>query len=330
MLIAVLALFFLVKLALVTPAVSDQEKTPLAVSAKNFTGLPPNFDSDFRFYNEFGLKGRIAFTAKISGYDKILALDLNSKRIDKIADTASNNSYPAWSPTGDKIAFTSDRDGNKEIYIANSDGSNVQRITSNAAADDNANWSPDGKSIVFYSGVDNRDNTPETNLFLYDVNTKKISQLTNLKGKNSVPEFSKDGKQIAYTTSRFWPGWDICVYDMQKQSDSCPLTGTSTYCRPSFSHNGKFIAYSSGLISSINAYTYNIETKNSDKIVSEDGNEYDLKWDISDQFIIFASDKTKKDLYNLYAVRLSDGVVSLLLSAPYSLRYLSWYQEQAK
>ena len=303
---------------------------PICQAENTSKELPNNFDADFRFNNEYGLKGKIAFSTKIENLDRILVLDLDNKRIDKLISNASNNSFPAWSPDGDKIAFTSDRDGNKEIYIAEADGSHAQRITTNNVSDDNANWSPDGKTIVYYSGVDKGAKDLETNLFLYDIATKKHTQLTNLKSKNSLPEFSKDGKLITYTTNRAWPGWDICVFDLLKHNDSCPLSGTTTYSRSSFSNDGKSLAYSAAIEGAIGGYIYDFESKSSRKINDQAGNQYDLKWDRTGQFIVYASDAEKKNNYNIYVANLKDEVLSLLLYAPYSLRYLSWHQDPAK
>jgi len=39
------------------------------------------------------------------------------------------DSYPVWSPDGDRIAFVSARDGNAEIYVMNADGSGTTRVT---------------------------------------------------------------------------------------------------------------------------------------------------------------------------------------------------------
>jgi TolB protein len=108
-----------------------------------------------------------------------------------IADDASNNGFPSWSPDGTRIvykkdqhlviysvkdgslteltrpgpqydnfpqwsstgriAFTSNRDGDFEVYTINPDGTDVRRLTTSPGVDGHEIWSPDGAWIMFSS-----------------------------------------------------------------------------------------------------------------------------------------------------------------------------------
>ncbi len=66
-----------------------------------------------------------------------------------------NDSYPVWSPNGEKIAFLSDRArGWREIYLMNPDGSDVTQITFRGATHWNLAWTPDSKRLVFDGRMD--------------------------------------------------------------------------------------------------------------------------------------------------------------------------------
>ena len=302
-----------------------------ASDLKEFPQLPSGFDNEFRFNNRFGVKGKVAFSAKIKNFQRILVLDLDNRRIYKLIDGPGNNSYPNWSPKGDKIVFTSERDGNMEIYLASADGSQQERLTKNNRMDDNANWMPDGKSIVYLSEMPEPSRNLHTNIYILDLETKKRRQITNFSGKNSTPDASKDGKLIAYTTNRYWPGWDVCIYDLEKRKEYCPLSGTSTYCRPAWSPDGKTIAYSAGLLSTVNGYLLDVDTQKKHDLTKTDGSDYDLTWSADGEYIIFTSDHEKKDIYNIYITKVNDNPdheIYPLLTAPYSMRYLSWFEEQ--
>jgi len=58
----------------------------------------------------------------------------------RLTNTAAEEYYPAWSPTGNRIAFVSERDGNFEIYVMKPDGSLQTRVTNDAAWDADPAW----------------------------------------------------------------------------------------------------------------------------------------------------------------------------------------------
>jgi TolB protein len=62
-----------------------------------------------------------------------------------------SDSFPAWSPLGDKIAFHREQDGNVDIYVMNVDGTGVTQLTDAQGQDTLPTWSPDGKMIYFKS-----------------------------------------------------------------------------------------------------------------------------------------------------------------------------------
>jgi hypothetical protein len=62
-----------------------------------------------------------------------------------------SDSFPAWSPDGQKIAFSRDSGGgNTDIYIVTADGGNLQRLTDAAGHDTLPTFAPNG-DIIFRS-----------------------------------------------------------------------------------------------------------------------------------------------------------------------------------
>jgi len=113
---------------------------------------------------------------------------------------------PVWSPDGKWIAFTSDRAavlGGKEIYVMRADGGSQRRVTFNRRDDVDPDWSPDGKWIAFTRAgfVNGSFDGPD----IYKVNTTGTEErgLTDSQPAFSYhPDFSPDGTQIAYTSTR--------------------------------------------------------------------------------------------------------------------------------
>jgi TolB protein len=56
---------------------------------------------------------------------------------------------PAWSPDGSKLVFASRREGRSHIYVMEADGSGTRRLTSGKHEDTAPSWSRDGRWITF-------------------------------------------------------------------------------------------------------------------------------------------------------------------------------------
>ena len=65
----------------------------------------------------------LAYTTRDQGNFDIVTLDLDSRAMVRITQSAGNNEEPAFSPNGRAIAFSSRRPGGAGIYVANADGS---------------------------------------------------------------------------------------------------------------------------------------------------------------------------------------------------------------
>ncbi|NMC64387.1 MAG: hypothetical protein GYA55_14580, partial [SAR324 cluster bacterium] len=138
------------------------------------------------------------------------------------------------------------------------------------------------------------------------------------------PQWSSDGRSIAFSTDRFWPGWDLCFFNLDSQKENCPLGGVETYCRPRFSNDGKRLAYSYGAFESVDIYLRNLETNKDSRITELPGREYDAAWSPDDRFIAFTNNGDSKKHFKLFVVNLEDKKAQLLVETNASIRFLSW------
>ncbi len=122
----------------------------------------------------------------------------NRRRLTK--NTApTRDTYPRWSPDGERIAFIRDMDQNNqrssELFLMNADGTNVQRLTNDNVGDYYPSWSPDGKKIAFDSSRSGR-----SEVHVMDLATLDVTQLTGLDGDKgaTAPDWSPDGAEIVY------------------------------------------------------------------------------------------------------------------------------------
>src|ERR1700761_6505745 len=105
----------------------------------------------------------------------------------------------AWSPDSKRFAFSVFSHGRNRMLIVDIPNGSVTADISMEKAEQfsNLSWSPDGKNIVFQGMSDG-----QGDLYMYNFDTKKVTQLTNDKYSDYQPSFSRDGKKIIFTSDR--------------------------------------------------------------------------------------------------------------------------------
>jgi Tol biopolymer transport system component len=270
-----------------------------------------------------GLSGMLVFSASVDGREGIYVLDLDAARIRRVVTGPGNNSYPSFNPDGTKLSFTSDRDGNKEIYLAEWDGANPQRLTNTKTAADNSSWAFEKNWIVYYAETSK--DGKDSNIFAVSPENPIPFQITRFNKRNTTPRFDASMKNIAYSTSRFWPGWDICLWNLRQKKENCILSGAQSYCRPRYSPDGKFLAYSGGVFDDIDVAVLNLESNDKKYVTDLPGREYDATWSPDGKHLAFAAENGRKDLFNVYVLsNLDKKTIRSLITSDYSIRFLDW------
>ncbi|MEO0560514.1 MAG: hypothetical protein AAF125_00270 [Chloroflexota bacterium] len=85
----------------------------------------------------------------------------------------ADNTYPDWSPDGERIAFASTRDGGQAIYALRLRNNRVDQLTQ-GPLDSHPAYSPEGGRIVYTDGASGNDE-----LFVYDIVRRETEQITN-------------------------------------------------------------------------------------------------------------------------------------------------------
>ncbi|MCG8466802.1 MAG: PDZ domain-containing protein [Gemmatimonadetes bacterium] len=142
----------------------------------------------------------------------------------QITNSPGEESWPRFSPSGDRIAYTASYNGNSDVFVIPTAGGIPTRVTYQSHFDRMLEWHPDGDRLLFASA---RESGRNVNQFYL------VSAEGGLPQKLSVPygelaSFSPDGDHLAYITKitenypfkRYEGGLssDVILYDLRNDT----------------------------------------------------------------------------------------------------------------
>jgi TolB protein len=191
---------------------------------------------------------QIVFAAKLAdGSGELRILDLDKGKTRTILKTANIDTFPAWSPDGERIAFSSKIEGNTEICTIKPDGTELQNLTQDPARDVYPAWSPDGKQLVFSSDRDG--GSVEIHLFVMNSDGSSQRRVTEKKGYEMSPAWTPDGTHLLFAGDRAdgrSQGLDIFSLDLREPDTEKILVSRRFHdASPAVSPDGKRVAFDS-------------------------------------------------------------------------------------
>lgn len=224
---------------------------------------------------------------------------------------------PSWSPDQQKIAYVSFENNRSEVFIRypfmNIRPIKLPRfdgISSSPA------WHPNGKSIALtISNKGNKD------IYLYNLENKKLVRLTTNSAIDTEANFSPDGKSIAFTSNRAGSA-QIYIKNLLT-GDVERVTFSGNYnAEPAFSPDGKSLTFIHKTGRNYRVAIIDIETRNL-KIMTNNKLDESPYFSPNGSMIVFA----KKNNYNkgvLSFISLNNSQIIELYKKNYDVREPSW------
>jgi Tol biopolymer transport system component len=215
-------------------------------------------------------------------------------------------SEPVFSPDGRYIAYSeSNQDEYPTLRLMEVDGRGDNALCRRNWGE-GISWSPDGKRIAFSQYELHRSFSLYQDLYLYDLEKKKVSRLTRgLRARD--PDFSPDGERVLFVANRLGKN-DLAVLDL-KVEKIIYLTQNKEeiqYSKPRLSPDGKRIAVS---VRSAGEYQniWLMDEQGELILRVSPGPWLDAgpSWSAEGEHLFFYSDRT--GVYNLYAYSLPEG-----------------------
>jgi TolB protein len=144
---------------------------------------------------------QVMFSSSMQGNPALYVTDASGNRPKRVTyESHGADTSPAWNPkTGQLIAFVSDRAGTPQLYLMNADGSDTRKLDlpDMGYVIDPA-WSPNGQLLAFSW----RRPSGNYDIYIMDVVSRQIRELTRDAGRNERPSWAPDGRHLVFESTR--------------------------------------------------------------------------------------------------------------------------------
>ena len=167
---------------------------------------------------------RLVFASLRSGQYQIWTVNKDGSNLVPLTSHRRGRLNPSWSPNGEKIAFASSRSGGTAIWLMNPDGTEMKQVSPEGTGVYSVSWSPDSSKLVFSSTKivslspwqrflgslswrdplvvalknDYSGGATPYHLWLLDLKSLKLQQLTHGDVVDATPSWSPDGQFLAF------------------------------------------------------------------------------------------------------------------------------------
>ena len=251
---------------------------------------------------------RIVYEMQLEGHLQLFVMNADGSQPVQITRDPWDHDSPAWSPDGSTIAYTDERGGSEQIWTVKPDGSAPKQVTKPGHKYIHPSWDPASTSLIYCDDDDVA--PPKKNASSILVTNLATGATTTVitGGTNTYPSISPDGTRIAYRHM---------VGDMNSEvyvagRDGKHAVNVSNHIAfdgwPSWSPDGKWIAFASNRGSPYQIY-----------VMSPDGGNVHLVANTEGRATVPRFSPDGKRIYFVNCVHRDLGVDCQVLAAPFNL-----------
>lgn len=256
--------------------------------------------------------GRIAFAStRHRETADLYVKSTASSTVTQLTADPANDVMPAFGPKGERIAFASDRAGDWNLYIVDIAGGQPVQLTRNPADEVHPSWSPDGEQIAFSS----RGPSGRWEIVIVDVDSPSRRRIV---GPGLFPQFSPDGKKLAYQRPRKRGARTFSIWTMDlengegRRPTEIAAATNAALIGPTWSPDGQRLAFSTvlpagddGTPSSADLWTVNLDGTGRVKLTGDEHMNLQPAWSQDDR-IYFISNRSEWE--NVWALTPPDSL----------------------
>lgn len=242
----------------------------------------------------------IAFHSNRSGTWHIYTIPATGGNVKQLTAWPGTQGQPDYSPDGSKIAFVFIPPGgqqwiDEEIGIMPAGGGSYINFTKTVGLDWQPDWSPDGKKIAYGSAREHLNPPHIIQIYTQPYPTGQAEKLFQWPLDAQLPKWSPSGNEIAFDAYTKMNTFAVDIFRISATGKN-PINLTNTPDvidnGPSWSPNGRYIAYSNGALQG-NEDLYMIPRSGGApiRLTDDPDNDYAPAWSPDGKKIAFTSER---------------------------------------
>jgi len=255
------------------------------------------------------------WTVLIYEANQVESLDVSTRKLTPIAiaNSSAKTGPPgmaSFSPDGSEITFKQRSEGSGDYLVVFDLKNGTRRLPLKMPYLDGPRWSPDGTGIAFEGRLEA---SGDYSLYLYTLGDGKTSTILEgqLKGGEMLFSWAPDGKSIIFQSTAN----DIYVLDLTARQ----RTRVDRGWFPTWSPNGRYIAYRADGADDPGYTIYDLQTRKSERILRERSVYRSLVWSPDSRYLVYAADGRGEYYGDLFILDLETKKETRLLRHEQSL-----------